>query len=275
VNSLPARAYGVIRRPRATFAAIVACPERSRGAAPTWAGVLISTTIITFLCSAGFLRTAVGQQALADQWERTALAFGQPVDDARYARMEDNAANGRFGLIYASASALASGPALAFGLSALLYLVLSRMTGDSRGADPASLDTARDAPSASRRDALSASRRAGPRASYVQVLAVVCYGGVILALRQVIATPIDYARESIASPTTLVQFVTMLDEASPVARFLGVIDLFVVWWIVVLAIGMSVLYRLSTRRLALVFTGTYVALALLAVIAMAVSGGTA
>jgi len=235
LNSFPARVYGVIRRPRTTLAAIVA--------APAWAPVLIGTTIVTFICSAGFLRTQVGQQALVDQWERTALAFGQTVDDAQYSRMEETAGSGGFDLMYAAVTTLVSGPALALGLAALLCLVLNRTTGH--------------------------------RASYVQVLAVVCYAAVILALRQVIAAPIDYLRESIASPTTLVQFFTMLDEASPVARFLGVIDLFVIWWIVVLAIGMSVLYERSTRRLALVFAGAYVALAFLAALAMAVSGGTA
>src|SRR5262249_42044836 len=143
----------------------------------------------------------------------------------------------------ASATALANGPALAFALAGLLLLVLNRATGR--------------------------------RASYVQVLAVVCYAGVILTLRQLIATPIDYIRESIASPTTLIQFFTMLDEASATARFLGVIDLFVVWWIVVLAIGVSVLYQRPARRLALVFAGAYVVLALLAALAMAASGGTA
>jgi hypothetical protein len=67
----------------------------------------------------------------------------------------------------------------------------------------------------------------------------------------------------------------MLDEASPVARFLGVIDLFVVWYIVVLAIGVSVVSRRPTRRLALAFAGAYVVLALLAALVMAMSGGTA
>jgi hypothetical protein len=250
VNSLPARVYGVIRRPRTTFTAIIASPDPSRAVA--WAPVLIATTLITFMCSAGFLSTEVGRQALVDQWERTSLAFGQAVDDAQYARMEDRAATGGTNLAYAAVMALASGPALAFALAALLYFVLNRLAGDSRGAGPT-----------------------GPGASYVQVLSVVVYAGVILALRQVIATPIEYVRESIASPTTLVQFFTMLDEASPVARFLGVIDLFVVWWIVVLAIGTSVLYQRSTRGLALVFAGAYVAVALLAALAMAVSGGTA
>ena len=244
MNSLPARVYGVIRRPRATFAAIVA--------APAWAPVLIVTTVITFTCSAGFLRTQVGQQALVDQWERTALAFGQTVDDAQYSRMEATADSGRFDLMYAAVTTLAGGPAFAIAIAALLYFVLNRTTGGPRGADPGD-----------------------PRVSYVQVLAVVCYAAVILAMRQVIATPIDYLRESIGSPTTLVQFFTMLDEASPLARFLGVIDLFVVWWIVVLAIGMSVLYERPARHLALVFASTYVAVAFLAALAMAVSGGTA
>ncbi len=196
----------------------------------------------------------MGRQALVDQWERTAIAFGQPVDDARYARMEETAAIGSVSVLYPAAIALANGPVLVIAISGLLFFVLNRRNradrGSERGAD-----------------------LSGPR--YVHLLTVVSYAGVILALRQVIATPVDYVRESIASPTTLVQFFTMLDESSPLARFLGVIDLFVVWWIVVLAIGVSVLYQRPTRRLALAFTGAYVALALLAALAMAVSGGTA
>jgi hypothetical protein len=218
----------------------------------------------------GFLRTEVGRQALVDQWERTAIAFGQPVDDASYARMEETAANGSFSVLYAAATALANGPALVIAISGLLFFVLNRRSGadrgNERGADPGNHRGANPGNH-------GGADPSGPR--YLHLLTVVSYAGVILALRQVIATPIDYVRESIASPTTLVQFFTMLDESSPLARFLGVIDLFVVWWIVVLAIGVSVLYQRPTRRLALAFTGAYVALALLAALAMAVSGGTA
>ena len=231
MTSLAARMYGVIRRPRATFTAILQ--------APSWAPVLATATAITFLCGIAFLRTDVGQQALVDQWERTATAFGQTVDDAAYARMEDMASSGSAGLVYAAATALGYGPVLVYAVSGLLFLILK------------------------------------PRRSFVEVLTITSYSAVILMLRQVIAAPVDYVRESIASPTTLVQFFSMLDEASPVARFLGVIDLFVVWWIVVLAVGVSVLYQRSTRSLALAFTGAYVALALLAALAMAMSGGTA
>lgn len=235
MSSLAARMYGVVRRPRATFTEILL--------KPSWAPVLVATTTITFLCALGFLRTDVGRQALVDQWERTSTAFGQTVDDAGYARMENTAASGGFEMLYAAVTAMANGPALVLAVSGLLFVVLNRTTVR--------------------------------RPAFVQLLAVVSYAGVILALRQVVATPVDYVRESIASPTTLVQFFTMLDDASPVARFLGVIDLFVVWWIVVLAVGVSVLYQRSTRSLALAFTGAYVVLALLAALAMAVSGGTA
>jgi Yip1 domain len=237
VSSLAAGVYGVIRRPRVTFSTIAKTPS--------WAPVLAATTAVTFLCGIAFLRTDVGQQALVDQWERTATAFGQPVDDEGYAQMELTARSGIFDVAYAAVTALASGPALVFAVSGLLFVLLKR----------------RDGPPTT-------------QPSFVQVLAVVSYASVILALRQMVATPVDYVRESIANPTTLVQLFSMLDEASPVARFLGIVDLFVIWWIVVLAIGVSILYQRSTRSVALVFTGAYVVLALLAALAMAVSGGT-
>jgi hypothetical protein len=60
-----------------------------------------------------------------------------------------------------------------------------------------------------------------------------------------------------------------------VARFFGILDVFVLWWLVVLAIGISVLTGRPTRALATTFIGAYLVLALLLVIAMAVTGGTA
>lgn len=232
IETLPARAIGVIRRPRATFEVLVA--------APRWADVLALTFVVTAASGAALLQTEVGRLALLDQWERTALAFGQPVDAAQYAALE---AATRQGALYAVITAFISGPVVALGLTALLYVIF---TGVLRGA-----------------------------ATFQQLLAVVAHAGVILALRQVIAAPLNYAGETLASPTSLVRMFTMLDEASPLARFLGVVDLFVVWWIIVLEVGVSVLYRRAVRTLALTFVGIYVALALLLAGIMAVAGGTA
>jgi hypothetical protein len=183
--------------------------------------------------------TEVGQLALLDQWERTASAFGRDVTDAEYAAMADASRNGA---LYGVVTAGMSGPLLVFALSGVLFVAF---------------------------------RATAPEIAFQQVVAVVAHAGVILALRQLIAAPIVYARETLASPVTLGMFFWMLEEASPLARFFGIIDLFVLWWALVLAIGVSVLYRQPTRRLAGVFVGAYVTLAVVLTAVMAATGGTA
>jgi hypothetical protein len=202
--------------------------------------VLLLTTLVTFACSAVLLETGVGQLALLDQLERTAIAFGGSVSDAQYARMEELSTRG---IAYAALSTLMSGPVLTVVLAAILLVV-------ARGALKVS-------------------------ATFTQALAIVAHAGVVLALRQVVAAPLNYALETLASPTTLVRLAGSLDESSPIARFLGVVDLFVVWWIVVLAIGVAALARRPVRPLAFAFTGVYVVLALLLALVMALTGGVA
>ena len=230
-DSLVARVFGVLRSPRATLSAVAA--------APRWAGVLVLTFLISTISSAALLETEVGRLALVDQWERTASAFGQNVDERQYAALEDASANGP---AYAAISSFASGPLLTFGIAALLLAVFNGALGGA--------------------------------ATYSQLLAITAHAGVILALRQLIAAPMNYARETLASPMTMNVFFSMLDEASPIARFFGVIDLFVVWWLAALAIGLSVLYRRPAPRVLLGLVSAYVLLALLLVIVMAVTGGT-
>jgi hypothetical protein len=204
--------------------------------------VLVLTFLVTALSSALLFETETGRLALLDQWERTALAFGQPVGDSEYAALSRASDNGA---IYAIASAFASGPLLAVALTGIMFTLLRWLPGTRDGV------------------------------RFQQVLAVVAHAGVILVLRQVIAAPVVYARETLASPTTLNLFFASLDESSPVARFSGVLDLFVIWWIAVLAIGMSVLCRKPAPTLALSFMGAYLAMAGILTLAMALTGGTA
>ena len=228
--ALVARATGVIRSPKSTLAAVAAEPR--------WAGILLLTTAIAFLCNAALLRTEVGRVALVDQWERTAIAFGGAVDDTQYGRLAELSEQG---VGYAALTALLSGPLLTVAVAAALALLLSLLRN---------------------------------RLPFRQILAIVAHAGVILALRQIVTAPWNYATETLASPTTLVRVAGALDEGSSLARFLGIIDLFVIWWIVVLAIGIAGVARRPARSLALTFTGAYVALAVLMAIAMALSGGT-
>jgi hypothetical protein len=200
----------------------------------------VLTSLVTAAAAASVLETDVGQLALLDQWERTASAFGRPLSDAEYSALAGASANGAG---YAAMIALATGPILVAGLSAVLFFAF-------RGVAPGTV-------------------------TFQHVLAVVAHAGVILALRQVVAAPVTYVSETLTSPITLGMFFQMLDEASPLARFFAIIDLFVVWWVFVLAIGMSVLYRRPARRLAGVFVGAYVTLAIALTAVMAATGGTA
>ena len=79
--SLLSRVAGVVIRPRSTFAAVVLRPQVG--------GLLAVLTAVSFAATAGFLATEVGRVALVDQWERTALAFGRPIDDARYRELQE------------------------------------------------------------------------------------------------------------------------------------------------------------------------------------------
>jgi hypothetical protein len=206
---------------------------------PRWADVMVLSLAISLACGIGLMLTAVGRQALADRLERTALAFGREVDDAQYTRFQEVSENG---VAYATLQALAAGPVLTFGGAMVIFVVFTMVGGGT--------------------------------ARFQQVLAVTAHAGVILALREVVAAPVSYSRETLASPATLTMIAPMLDEASPAARFLGAVDLFVIWWLVALALGVALLYDRPARATTAAFVGAYLGFAALLAIAMIVSGGT-
>jgi hypothetical protein len=114
----------------------------------------------------------------------------------------------------------------------------------------------------------------GGSASFKQVAAVVSHAGAVSLVQQLFIFPLNYARESLSSATNLGVFVPFLDESNIVSRFLGTIDLFIVWWLLALAIGMGVLYRRKTAPIFWSFMGVYVVIALvIALVMRGASGG--
>jgi len=69
-----------------------------------------------------------------------------------------------------------------------------------------------------------------------------------------------------SSSTNLAVFFPFLPESSFFARLLGMVDVFMVWWVSVLAIGLAVCYRKKTRGVAITLFAIY------AVIAIAIAG---
>jgi hypothetical protein len=229
-SSLLARVAGVIIRPKATLRSVVRHPG--------WLAILMLTTAVSAVAGALLAETETGQLALIDQWERTAHAFGQPVNDVDYARLIDLS---RYGALYAVGVAVLTGPVLGFSVAAGIHRLLWR--------------------------------KSEVRPSFTSVFAVVAHAGIILALRQVIAAAVTFARETTASATTVGAWFPMLDAASPLARFLGLVDLFAIWWAIVLAIGIGVVYRRPARTVAAGFLGAYALLVLIVAGAMAATGG--
>jgi hypothetical protein len=208
----------VIVRPLAAFASLKQ--------APRWLGVMTLATTLSAVSGAALYSTDTGRIALVDQWERTAFALGQDLDDQGYARLQQMSARG---VEYSLGRALVLGPVVTVATGLIV---------------------------------LAVSRRLSPHAARPtlrQSLAVAAHAGVILALRDVTAAPLAYVRETTASATTLGQWLPLLDEASTAARLAGSLDAFVLWWAALVGVGTAVLCDRSPRRTAAAAIGTFAA----------------
>ena len=194
---------------------------------PRVLGALLLSVAILATGSLVFLRSEVGRQAVLEQITQQSEARGRGLTDAQYERLESFAPY--LGVFLACAQVV--GVVLGSLLVALLALAVFNAF-------------------------------LGHNATFKQVWAVVAHSGFVLTLATFLIYPLDYVRESLTSPTTLLVFMPFLEEESFLARFLGAVDLFYVWWLVNLAIGFSVLYKRRTGPIAMGLLGVYVVLAL-------------
>jgi hypothetical protein len=103
----------------------------------------------------------------------------------------------------------------------------------------------------------------GGNATFRQVFAVVVHTGPVGVLAQLFTVPLNYFRGTMTSASNLGVLLPMLPEKSFFALLLGMIDLFLIWQLVVLSIGLAVLYRRRTQPIA---TALLVVYAIIAVI---------
>ncbi len=111
----------------------------------------------------------------------------------------------------------------------------------------------------------------GGEATFKQIFTVVVHAAPIGILGQLFTVPLNYFRESMTSATNLSVLLPMLDEQSFAAKFAGAIDLFLLWQIFVLAIGLAVLYRRRTQPIA---TSLFVLYGVIALIIAFVKSGS-
>lgn len=207
-------------------------------ARPRWFGVLAFVVLVGAVGTYLFLSTEVGRNAMIDQQIETMRSFGVQMNDQAISRMEQGAERGKYvGPVFQAITFTVVGLIVA-GIALAVFNAV--MGGD---------------------------------ASFKQVFAIVVHSGLVLTVSQLFGLPLAYARERMTSATNLAVFAPFLDESSFVARVLGSVDLFIIWWAISLAIGLGVLYKRRTTPIATTLIVIYVAIGVvIAAIKTAVSG---
>lgn len=205
---------------------------------PRSAGLGILIVVISAACSAGFLMTRVGQLAALDLQVRQLESFGAVITDARYERLK---ALVPYWPAMSAAVIVIGWPVLWLALARAIQW-LGRRTG--RG-----------------------------EAGFAQVLTVVVHAWAIFAVRALVATPINYARESLGGATSVSMLIPAFGESTFAARLLGAVDIFIVWWVVLMAIGLSILYQTRTLPIARWLFGAYAGGAAALALTQALRGG--
>ncbi len=193
---------------------------------PRWLGMFLLVAITTAVLMFAFLSTPVGQQAFLDEQVRRVESSGQQMSDQAYQAMERMLPYMRY---ITAGGVIVSTPVMWLVVAGVLFGVFTVF--------------------------------AGANASFKQVFSMVAHSGAVSLVGLLFTMPLNYFRESMTSSTNLAVFFPMLEEGSFLARMLGSIDLFLIWWVIVLAIGMAVVTRRKTRPIAIALLALYAVIA--------------
>jgi hypothetical protein len=210
----------------------------SVAAAPRWVGVLALTTVIIALFTALPMTTDAGRQAAIDQQVTQMQSFGVTVSDQMYEQLEKRSGS----MPYTTGiSVLVISPIIAVVIAGILFAIFNAALGGE--------------------------------ASFKQVFAVLVHAGVISALSTIFSGTVNYFRGAMGSVANLGALLPMLPENSFTGRLLGMIDVFLIWYIVVLAIGLAVLYRRRTQPIAISLLSVYAVIAIVVALIKSRVGG--
>jgi hypothetical protein len=206
---------------------------------PRPAGMILFVSLVSAAATALFFSTEVGKVAWLDSVVTQQESLGRTINDVQYAGMERLADL----LVYlVPIYSLVVGPLATMAIAGLLKAAFAVI--------------------------------AGGEATFKQTLGVVAASGVILLLRAFFVLPLNYVQESMASTTSLAVLLPMLSPEGLAGRFLGMIDLFAVWWVAVLSAGLAVLYRRSPGPITITLFALYGVIAGLIALVLTWVGGS-
>jgi hypothetical protein len=199
---------------------------RSVVSTPRWFGALAVTTLIVALFTVLPMTTEAGRQATLDQQVSQMKSLGFTVTDQMYDQMEQ----GAWRMPYTTAAGIIiMSPIFGVIIAGILFAIFNAAMGGD--------------------------------AAFKQVFSVVAHAGAVSALSAIFTGVINFFRGGMGSVANLGALLPMLPEQSFVGHLLAAVDVFLVWWVIVLAIGLGVLYRRRTQPIAIGLLGVYALIA--------------
>ena len=103
----------------------------------------------------------------------------------------------------------------------------------------------------------------GGEGTYKQTFSAYAHASLIGIVGAVVATSMIFLKGNVKSSTAVTAFLPFLEEDSFVYRFCQGLDLFIIWQLVVLSIGVGIISRMSTRKAATAIFSVYLVIWLL------------
>ena len=209
------RAIGIITAPTPTYEHVVRKPKV--------AGILFLVSVIIGLAQGLPQLTERGRAAALELQVQQMERFGVKVTDQVYQQMEQRSRSS-ISAISTIVGTVVFMPFVVVIMTLLLWVVFNVILGGTT--------------------------------TFKHVMAVVAHAQVIPAVGVLFAAPIMYARGVMSNGVAnLGALLPMLDETSFLAKFLGMVDLFTIWWVFVLSIGLATLYK---KKVGSIATGLFV-----------------
>jgi hypothetical protein len=225
----------------ARFVGIITSPKATFAsvvAHPKWLGMLAVTTVLIAAFSALPLTTPAGRQAGLDQQVESMKSLGFEVNDQMYDQMEKSSQMAPY---TTGISVLFISPIFTIVVAGILFAIFNAAMGGE--------------------------------ASFKQVFTVLVHASAVSALSTVFSGIINYFRGGVSSAANLGALLPMLPQGSFVANLLGTVDVFLIWYIIVLAMGLAVLYRRRTQPIAISLMVFYAVIAVIIAVVKSRAGG--
>ena len=213
-----ARFIGIITSPKATFEAVVRNPK--------WVGMLALVCLITVANQFAMTASERTRAAALEFSVKKMEQMGVTVTDDMYKKMQDQQTS-PMARAFSAVGVFVFFPLfLMFLPAAVLYAVFNAIMGGT--------------------------------APFSQIVAVVVHSWVVLTVAGILVTGLNLARGTMeTSVVNLGVLLPMLTEGSFAANLAASIDLFRVWFVIVLAIGLGVLYKRKTSNVAIGLFSVY------------------